>query len=258
MKLRIDVNCDLGESYGHFKVGQDQQIMPHITSANVACGFHSGDPVTMAHTVELAKKYGVAVGAHPGYPDLMGFGRREMKLSKEETRNYVIYQIGALEAFAKASQTSLQHVKPHGALYNIAQKDRDVSKSIAEAVHNVDSDLIILAPPNSAMAKIASEIGLRVAFEVFADRAYNSDGTLVSRSQTDSLITDPKRVVERARRMIEKGTVQATDWKTVQLGKVHTICIHGDTPNAVEMTRTLKSKLQAAKIEVKPVCSFLQ
>jgi UPF0271 protein len=258
LKLRIDINCDLGESYGHFNVGQDAQIMPHITSANVACGFHSGDPVTMARTVELAKKCGVAVGAHPGYPDLMGFGRREMKLSAEETRCYVTYQIGALQAFAKASNISLQHVKPHGALYNMATKDRDVSESIAEAVHSVDSDLILVAPPNSMIAKIATERGLRVALEAFADRAYNSDGTLVSRNQAHSLITDPRRVVERAKRMIEKGTVLDIGGEIFQLGEVHTICIHGDTPNAVEMARTLKSKLLAAKIEVKPVGSFLQ
>lgn len=258
MKLRIDINCDLGESYGHFNVGQDAQIMPHITSANVACGFHSGDPVTMAHTVELAKKYGIAVGAHPGYPDLMGFGRREMKLSAEETRSYVTYQIGALQAFAKASNISLQHVKPHGALYNMATKDRDVSKSIAEAVHSVDSDLILVAPPNSMIAKIATEMGLCVALEAFADRAYNSDGTLVSRNQAHSLITDPRRVVERAKRMIEKGTVLDIGGEIVQLGEVHTVCIHGDTPNAVEMARVLKSKLLAAKIEVKPIGSFLQ
>jgi UPF0271 protein len=257
LKLRIDINCDLGESYGHFNVGQDAQIMPHITSANVACGFHSGDPVTMAHTVELTKKCGVAVGAHPGYPDLMGFGRREMKLSAEETKSYIMYQIGALEAFAKASNISLQHVKPHGALYNVAAKNGDVSKSIVEAIHSVDSDLILLAPPNSAIAKVSSEMGLRVAFEVFADRAYNSDGTLVSRNQAHSLITDPRRVVERAKRMIEKGTVQAINGEIVQLGEVHTICIHGDTPNAAEMARILKSKLLAAKIEVKPVGSFL-
>jgi len=258
LKLRIDINCDLGESYGRFQVGQDAKIMPHITSANVACGFHSGDPVTMAHTVELAKKCGVAVGAHPGYPDLMGFGRREMKLSAEETKSYVMYQIGALQAFAKASSVNLQHVKPHGALYNVASKDRDVSKSITEAIHSVDSDLILVAPPNSVIAKVASESGLRVALEAFADRAYNSDGTLVSRNQPSSLITDPRRVVERAKRMIEEGTVQAIDGKIVQLGEAHTICIHGDTPNAAEMARTLKSKLLAAKIEVKTVGSFLQ
>ena len=257
LKLRIDINCDLGESYGYFKVGQDAQVMPHITSANVACGFHAGDPVTMAHTVELAQKCGVAVGAHPGYPDLMGFGRRAMKLSTEETKSYIMYQIGALQAFAKASSISLQHVKPHGALYNMATRDRDLSKSIAEAIHSVDSELMVVAPPNSAMVKIASEMGLHAALEAFADRAYNSDGTLVSRSRAHSLITDPRCVVERAKRMIEKGTVQAIDGEIVELGEVHTICIHGDTSNAAEMARTLKSRLLAAKIEVKPVGSFL-
>jgi len=258
LKLRIDINCDLGESYGRFKVGQDSRIMPHITSANVACGFHAGDPVTMAHTVDLAKRCGVAVGAHPGYPDLMGFGRREMKLNSEETKSYIMYQIGALQAFAAASSISLQHVKPHGALYNMATRDRDLSKIIVEAVQCIDSDLILVGPPTSMIAKVASEMGLRVALEVFADRAYNSDGTLVSRSQPDSVIEDPKLVVERARKMIEQGTVLAVNGEIVHLGEIHTICVHGDTPNAVEMARTLKSKLLAAKIDVKPVGSFLQ
>ncbi len=258
LKRKIDINCDLGESYGYFEVGQDSKIMSHITSANVACGFHAGDPVTMAHTVKLAKECGVAVGAHPGYPDLMGFGRREMKLSSEETKSYIMYQIGALHAFATAAGMTVQHVKPHGALYNMATRDSELSKMIAEAVRHVNRDLILFGPPNSMIAKIASEMGLRVAFEVFADRAYNSDGSLVSRSQPNSVIEDPKLVVERARKMIEHGTVSAVNNEILHLGEVHTICVHGDTPNAVEMARTLKSKLLAAKIDVRPVGLFLQ
>jgi len=257
LRRKIDINCDLGESYGHFKVGQDSKIMPHITSANVACGFHAGDPVTMAHTVELAKKFGVAVGAHPGYPDLMGFGRREMKSNSEEVKSYVMYQVGALQAFAKASSISLQHVKPHGALYDVAARDKNISSAIAEAVRSVDSDLIVLGPRHSMIAKAASRMGLRVALEAFADRAYNPNGTLVSRSQPDSVIEEPKLVVERAKEMVERGTVTTINGNVVQLGEVHTICIHGDTPNAVEMARTLKSKLLAAKVDVQPIGSFL-
>jgi UPF0271 protein len=257
LKKKIDINCDLGESYGYFQVGQDSKIMPHITSANVACGFHAGDPVTMAHTVKLAKKFGVAVGAHPGYPDLMGFGRREMKLNSEELRSYIVYQVGALQAFAKVSNISLQHVKPHGALYDIATKDKKISRTIAEAVLSVDSNLILLGPPHSTIAKNASLMGLRVALEAFADRAYNPDGTLVSRSQPGSVIEEPKLVVERGRKMIEDGTVSAVNGETVHLGEVHTICVHGDTPNAAEMTRILKASLLAAKIDVKPISSFL-
>ena len=257
LKRKIDINCDLGESYGHFKVGQDSKIMPHITSANVACGFHAGDPVTMAHTVELAKKFGVAVGAHPGYPDLMGFGRREMKSNSEEVKSYVMYQVGALQAFAKASSISLQHVKPHGALYDVAARDKNISSAIAEAVRSVDSDLILLGPPHSMIAEAASRMGLRVALEAFADRAYNPDGTLVPRSQPDSVIEEPKLVVERAKEMVERGTVSAINGKVVHLGEVHTICVHGDTPNAVEMAITLKPKLLAAKIDVQSIGSFL-
>jgi UPF0271 protein len=257
LKRKIDINCDLGESYGHFKVGQDWKIMHHITSANVACGFHAGDPVTMAHTVELAKKLGVAVGAHPGYPDLMGFGRREMNLNAEELKSYITYQVGALQAFAKASNISLQHVKPHGALYDIATRDKNSSRTIAEAVQNVDSNLILLGPPHSMIVKTASRMGLRVALEAFADRAYNSDGTLVSRSQPGSVIEEPKLVVERGVKMIEDGTVSAINGKTIHLGEVHTICVHGDAPNAVEMARILKASLLAAKIDVEPVGLFL-
>ncbi len=257
MRRKIDMNCDLGESYGHFKVGQDSKIMPHITSANVACGFHAGDPVTMAHTVKLAKKFGVAVGAHPGYPDLMGFGRREMKLNAEELKSYIMYQVGALQVFARASGTNLQHVKPHGALYNIATQDRNIAGTIAEAILSIDSKLIVLGPPHSMIAKTAASKGLRLALEAFADRAYNPDGTLVSRSQPGSVIEEPKLVVERARKMIEDGTVSAINGETVHLGQIHTICVHGDTANAVEIARILKTRLLAEKIDVKPVGSFL-
>jgi len=257
LKRKIDINCDLGESYGRFKVGQDSKIMPHITSANVACGFHAGDPVTIAHTVKLAKKFGVAVGAHPGYPDLMGFGRREMKLNPEELKSYIIYQVGALQAFAQASSIGLQHVKPHGALYDIATQDKNIARTIAEAVLSVDSKLILLGPPHSMITKTASQMGLRVAMEAFADRAYNPNGTLVSRNQPGSVIEEPKLVVERGRKMIEDGTVSAINGETVHLGEVHTICVHGDTPNAAEMVRILKASLLAAKIDVKSISSFL-
>jgi len=257
LRRKIDINCDLGESYGHFKVGQDSKIMPHITSANVACGFHAGDPVTMTHTVQLAKKFKVAVGAHPGYPDLMGFGRREIKLNSGEAKSYIIYQIGALQAFAKSSSISLQHVKPHGALYDLAARDQNISRTIAEAVRSIDSDLILLGPPHSMIAKAASRMSLRVALEAFADRAYNPDGTLVARSQPDSVIEEPKLVVERAKEMVERGTVSTINGEVVQLGEVHTICVHGDTPNAAEMARTLRSKLLSAQIDVQPLGSFL-
>jgi len=257
LKNRIDINCDLGESYGEFKVGNDAEIMPHITSANVACGFHAGDPVTMAQTINLAKKQKVAVGAHPGFPDLMGFGRREMQLASEEAKNYVIYQISALQGFAKTANLSLQHVKPHGALYNMAVKDEKLSKAIAEAAKAVDNNLIVFAPSNSVLARIVAKNGLRVAYELFADRAYNSDGSLVSRKQSNAIIHEPKKVVERVAQAVKERTVLAIDGKIVNLGEVHTVCVHGDTPNAAELAKNLNEGLVKKGIDVKPVGSFI-
>jgi UPF0271 protein len=257
LKPRIDINCDLGESYGAFKVGNDEKIMPHITSANIACGFHAGDPVTIAQTINLAKKHGVAVGAHPSYPDLLGFGRREMQLTSEEIKNYTIYQISALQGFAKTASFNLQHVKPHGALYNTAVKDEKLSKAIVDAVKALNQNLIIFAPSKSALANVAAESGLRVAYEVFADRAYNPDGSLVSRTQPNAIIQESQTVVKRAIKMVEKGTVLAVNGEIVNLGQVHTICVHGDTPTAIELAKALKKGLIKAGIEVKPVGSFI-
>jgi len=253
LKVQIDVNCDLGESYGHFKVGYDAEIMPFITSANVACGFHGGDPNVMAETVELARRNGVAVGAHPGYPDLMGFGRREMGLSKEEVKNIVVYQVGALEAFAKAAGVELQHVKPHGALYNAAAANEGYSEAVIEALKAIDPKLIMFALANSGLAKMAVEAGLRVAYEVFADRAYNSDGTLVSRGLRGSVIEAPRLVAERAVKMVKEKKVVAVDGRTVEFDGVHTICVHGDTLNAVDLAKYLRKALASAGIELVPV-----
>jgi UPF0271 protein len=257
LKLQIDINCDLGESYGIFKIENDEKIMSHITSANIACGFHAGDPIIMAQTVNLAKKHGVAVGAHPGYPDLLGFGRREMSLTLEENKNYIIYQVSALQGFAKIAGLNLQHVKPHGALYNTAVKDEETSKGIVEAVKELDKSLIIFAPPKSVLAKIAIEAGLRVAYEFFADRAYNADGSLVSRKQPNSIITEPSAVLSRTIKVLREGKVSALNGETVTLGKVHTICVHGDTPTALKLTEVLKKKLVKSGIEVMPVSKFI-
>jgi len=257
MKLKIDINCDLGESYGEFTVGNDAGIMPYITSANIACGFHAGDPLTMARTINLAKKHKVAVGAHPGYPDIMGFGRREMQLTREETMSYTIYQVSALSGFARTVNVKLQHVKPHGALYNTAARDENLSKAIVEAVRALDESLIVFAPPNSILAKTATRKGLRIACEFFADRAYNSDGSLVSRKQPNAVIQDPRKVVERAVRVAKDGTVIAVDGEAASLGEVHTICVHGDTPAAVRLAQALKRGLTRKGIEVVPVDNFL-
>jgi len=257
LKLYIDINCDLGEGYGAFSVGNDAEIMPYITSANIACGFHAGDPVTMAKTVRLAKKDNVAIGAHPSYPDIMGFGRREMQLTPEEIMSCTIYQIGALQGFAKAAGVSLQHVKPHGALYNTAAKDEETSKGVVEAVGALDDKLIILAPPKSALAKVAVDAGLRVAHEFFADRAYNADGSLVSRKQPNAIVREPREVVERVVDVIKEKEVLATNGKLVTLGEVHTICVHSDTPAAVSLVQALKKALIKAGIEVRPFGSFI-
>jgi len=257
LKIQIDINCDLGESYGEFKVGYDAEIMPHITSANVACGFHAGDPMTIAQTISIAKKHKVAIGAHPGFPDLMGFGRREMRLSDEEIKNYIIYQVGALQGFAKTMGLNLQHVKPHGALYNMALINENFSKAIVKAVKAINDKLIIFAPPDTVLAKIAIKKGLRVAFEFFADRAYNPDGTLLSRKYSNAIIQEPRKVVQRTFKVIENGTVLAANGEIVQLGKVHTICVHGDTPNAVELVTIVRKELAKKNVSVKPVGSFL-
>jgi UPF0271 protein len=257
LKLQIDINCDLGEGYGAFKVGADAEIMPHITSANIACGFHAGDPITMAQTINVAKKHEVAVGAHPGYPDLLGFGRREMQLTSMEVKDYTIYQISALQGFARVAGVGLQHVKPHGALYNTAAKDEETSEGIVEAVKALDNRLIVLAPPKSVLAKVAVEAGLRVAYEFFADRAYNPDGSLVSRKQPNSIVEEPGKVVERVANVIERKTVLAINGEVVNLGEVHTICVHSDTPTAVRLVEALKKGLVKAGIEVKPLGSFL-
>lgn len=257
LKLQVDINCDLGESYGIFKIGNDTQVMPYITSANIACGLHAGDPMIMAQTIRLAKQHDVAVGAHPGYPDLLGFGRREMQLTPEEVKNFMVYQIGALSGMAKALGTTLQHVKPHGALYNKAAKDEETAKAIAEAVRAVDSRLIIFAPPMSVLATVAADNGLRVAFEVFADRAYNADGSLVSRQHPNVIWEEPRMVVERTIRMVKDGTVLAVDGSLVKLGVVHTICVHGDTPTASGLVRALKEGLVKAGVEVTPAGSFI-
>lgn len=257
MKPRVDINCDLGESYGAYKVGNDEKIMPHITSANVACGFHGGDPTTIAQTINLAKKCGVAVGAHPGFPDLMGFGRREMRLTPEEVETYTIYQVSAVEGFTRVAGADLQHVKPHGALYNMATRDEKLSRSIVEAVKALNKDLIVFAPPKSALAKNTLEAGLRVAYEFFADRAYNPDGSLVSRKEAGSIIKETRQVVQRAVKMIVDGTVLATNGELLELGKIHTICLHGDTPSAARLAKTLKNGLVKSGVRVEPAGNFV-
>ena len=248
MASEIDFNCDMGESFGMYKMGFDEEVIKHISSANIACGFHAGDPMWMRKTVDLAEQHGVGVGAHPSYPDLNGFGRRNMNATPEEVRNDVVYQAGALKAFT--SNRNLQHVKPHGAMYNQAVDDADLGKSICEAVLEVDSNIILLALAGSTWIDVAKGMGMRVAREVFADRAVNSDGTLVPRSKEGSVIHDINEVVERSLRMVTEGKILSVEGDIVEV-EADSICLHGDTPGAVDMAKTLKREFLAAGVEVK-------
>jgi len=247
---RIDLNCDMGESYGVYTLGFDQDAMPHVTSINVACGFHASDPVNMMKTVKLAKKYGVAVGAHPSFPDLVGFGRRVMAASLEEIKADVIYQIGALWGFCLAEGVKMQHVKVHGALYNVAEKDVAVATAIAEAIKVVDPGLYMLCLANSSMVTGAKNAGVKYVEEAFADRAYTAQGNLVSRKQEGAVIHDVDLVAERVLSMVKNGSVTAIDGTEVPIN-AQTICVHGDTPGAVAMIKKIREKLDQDGVTVK-------
>jgi UPF0271 protein len=251
---KIDFNCDLGESFGTYKLGFDEQLMPYITSANIACGFHAGDPMWMKHTVSLAEKAGVGIGAHPSLPDLIGFGRREMKVTPDEVKNYVTYQIGALQAFTRSKR--LQHIKPHGALYNMGAANEAIARAVAEAVHEIDKKLILVGLAGSVWLKVGRELGLRVASEVFADRALNPDGSLVSRDKPGAVIKDPQKVVAASLKMVTEGKATAINGQEISI-RADTICLHGDTPGAVELARLLRESMADAGVEVVPMGTFL-
>jgi 5-oxoprolinase (ATP-hydrolysing) subunit A len=252
MPARIDLNCDMGESFGAWRMGADDAVMPSITSANIACGFHGGDPSVMRATVRLAKTAGVAVGAHPGFPDLVGFGRREMRVSPHEVEDGVIYQIGALAAVAHAEGVRIRHVKAHGALYNMAVRDTALADAIARAAAAFDPGLILFALPATALFEAGRAAGLRVAAEGFADRAYEPDGTLTPRSIPGAVIHDPAAVVGRARRMVEDGVVLTRDGREVAQ-RVDTLCVHGDTPGAADLTRRLRAALSESGVDIRAV-----
>lgn len=254
--MHIDLNSDMGESFGAYTIGADEEILRWVTSANVACGWHGGDPHVMRRTVERAKTLGVAVGAHPSYPDLLGFGRRVLQITRQEARDYVLYQIGALRAFVEAAGLRLQHVKPHGAIYNVAAKDRELSLGIAEAVREAGGDLILMGLPDSEMLKAAEELGVRAAREAFGDRAYNEDGSLVSRKIAGSLLTDPDRVAERVIGLAQ-GHVVAITGKEIRL-RADTICLHGDTPGAALIAKAVREALDKAGVRVRPLAEFLR
>ncbi len=249
--MRIDLNCDMGESFGRYTLGDDAALLDVVTSANIACGLHAGDPTVMGDTVKLAVQKGVAVGAHPGYPDLQGFGRRVMALTPAEIEATVLYQIGALAGFARAAGGALVHVKPHGALYNVAAREQSVAEAIVRAVMAFDPALVVMALPNSVLLYAARAAGLRVAREGFADRAYREDGSLVPRSEPGAVIHDPAQVTARAIRMVTHQEVEAITGKVIPL-HIDTLCLHGDTPGAVALATALRAALEAEGVMVLP------
>ena len=250
MSTKIDLNCDMGESFGVYKMGLDEEVIRYITSANIACGFHAGDPMWMRRTVRLAEEHNVAVGAHPSFPDLVGFGRRSVDATPDEIRDDLVYQIGALQAFTRNKK--LQHVKPHGAMYNRAVNDEKLARAICEAVLEVDADMVLVALAGSRWADIAEEMGLRVAREIFADRALNADGTLVSRSSPGAVIDDVDEATERSLKMVTQGRGTAITGEEIDV-QADSLCIHGDTPSAVEMASAVRRELEAAGVAIVPL-----
>jgi UPF0271 protein len=246
----IDLNCDMGEAFGNYAMPNDEILLDHITSANIACGFHAGDPEVMQHTVAMAIKKGVAIGAHPGLPDLQGFGRREMKITANEAYQMTMYQIGALYGFVKAAGGKLHHVKAHGALYNMAAKDAALAKAIVQAVHDFDSTLILYGLAGSEMIEAAKKIGIITASEVFADRTYQGDGSLTPRSQSNALIIEEHQSIAQVLQMVKHQQVQSVSGKNIPL-KAETLCLHGDGVHAVEFAKMINEKLKAEGITIK-------
>ncbi|WP_400246593.1 LamB/YcsF family protein [Niallia sp. JL1B1071] len=245
----IDINCDLGESYGAYRIGNDEAIIPFVTSVNIACGFHAGDPTTMRKTVSLALENNVAIGAHPGFKDVLGFGRREIKISASEVYDLVVYQIGALEAFVKAEGGTLQHVKPHGALYNMAAKDKQLADAIAKAVYKVNPEYILFGLASSEIIRAGKRYGLKTANEVFADRMYQSDGSLTPRTQEHALIHNPDHAAKQIVHMVKDNKVISNQGEEVPI-QADTICIHGDSNNGLSIVKTIRTTLLQSNISI--------
>ncbi|MCQ2501216.1 MAG: LamB/YcsF family protein [Lachnospiraceae bacterium] len=255
--VKVDLNSDIGESFGRYTLGMDDKIIPLVSSCNIACGYHAADPMVMKKTVQMAKDAGIAIGAHPGFPDLMGFGRRNMVVTPEEGAAYVTYQIGALDAFAKSIGMKMQHVKPHGALYNMAGKDYDLALAIAKAIQAYNPELICLALAGSQSVKAARDIGLPVAQEVFADRAYMPDGSLVPRSRPDSMVTDEELAIERVVRMVKEHKVTAVDGQDIEIIP-DSICVHGDGVKALAFVSRIRSRLEAEGVTIAPIWDVIK
>lgn len=252
MADRVDLNCDMGESFGAYRIGADDAVFPFITSANIACGFHGGDPTVMRTTIAKARDRGVAIGAHPGFQDLIGFGRRNIDVTPDEAYDLVVYQVGALLGFAKAAGVELQHVKAHGALYNMAAANAPLAAAIARAVRDVDRQLVLFGLPGSHLISEGESAGLTTAGEAFADRNYMNDGSLVSRRRADAQVHDADEAVARAIRMVCEGKVRSIEGNDVSI-TADTICLHGDGPHAAEFARRLHSAFVDAGIAVRPV-----
>lgn len=246
----IDLNCDMGEAFGIWRMGDDLALLDHVSSANIACGFHAGDPATMAATVRAAVARGVAIGAHPSLPDLVGFGRRNLQITPEEAYQLTVYQVGALQGFAVAAGTRLAHVKAHGALYNMAAADPALASGICRAVRDVDPSLVVFALAGSAMVEVARELGLVCAGEAFADRSYQDDGSLTPRSRPGAMITDLDASIDQVLRIVGEGRVRSLAGHDVAL-RAETICVHGDQPGAVAFVTGLKAALGSRGIEVR-------
>lgn len=252
---QIDLNCDMGESFGAYSIGMDEAVIKYITSANIACGWHAGDPIVMDRTVKIALENNVGIGAHPGYPDLIGFGRRNLDCTMEELRQYVIYQLGALDAFCRVNHTNLRHIKPHGALYLTAVENEDVARTIAEAIVNFDPNLYYVAlagEKGKMMTRVGEELGLKVVYEAFPDRAYTTEGTLLSRRIPGAVIKDPKIVAKRALLMAAEGKIVTVDGTAIKI-EAHTLCVHGDNPTAIDLVRTIRETLEKEGIDLKPM-----
>ncbi len=247
--MQIDLNADAGESFGNWKLGRDEELFPLISSVNVACGFHAGDPLTIRHTLMLANQVGIAVGAHPGFPDLVGFGRREMAATPDEVYADVLYQLGALSAFLRVLQIPLHHTKAHGALYNRATRDPDTARAIAQAAKDLDPTIPLVVLPNTPLETEAIKLGLRTIAEAFPERGYSRDGRLAPRGSAGAWIHNPQEAARRAVQMVLEGVVEAVDGVRVPV-RAQTLCIHGDNPSAVEIARTIRDALEAEGVSI--------
>lgn len=253
----VDLNSDIGEGFGNYKIGLDEEVIKHITSANIACGWHAGDPLVMERTIQMACENDVSIGAHPGYLDLMGFGRRNIAVTSEEAKAYIKYQLGALMAFTMSKGKKIQHVKPHGAMYNMAVNDKNLSIAIAEAIYEVDKEIILMGLANSEIIKSGKTIGLKVCNEVFADRAYNPDGTLVSRKLKGAVIHDVDLAISRVIRIVKEGRVTAINGEDIEI-EAQSICVHGDNPEAIDFVKKIRLKLEEEGIRVTAISNFIK